>query len=590
MSENELIRSNLSEQAAKNLETWLTGQKYAAYVPELKQLIANEQWQQLEDSFFQVIEFGTGGRRGATGVGSNRINTVTMGEPAQALCEYARRLDSAAPQKGIVIACDTRLSSPELSRFVAEVCAANGFTVYVFDGFRSTPELSFAVRYLGAAAGIVVSASHNPPSDNGFKAYDAFGGQLVTSEAKKLIDIAQAIQEIRTIDFDDAVSEGSISVLGSGVDEAYVAAVLSQSQANERDLHVVYSPLHGAGQTNVLPVLQKAGFTTISVVEAQMSPDGAFPTVKNHKPNPEERDANELAVDMLLAERADIAITNDPDADRYGIMVRQGDTVQYLNGNQSGALVADYLLSRLHEQGALTTSHYLAKTIVTTELLQAIGDKYGVPVYKDMLIGFKYIGELMQQKVGQENIVMGAEESFGVVVGDYVRDKDGAAGALILAEYAAALKRNRKTLYTRLLELYEEHGLYYEALSSTYFYGASGFAAIQSAMNRLREAPPLTIGESRVTAVLDYTTLKRFDVETGTYNPIACEPGNIIVLELDKDSRRRITVRPSGTEPKIKLYIQWYKDTNGAVAEDDIKNVESHLASLLSGLEKELLA
>ncbi len=579
--------AHLSADAQTNINQWLTESKYEEYRSELEKLIADEQWQLLEDSFFKVVEFGTGGRRGTTGIGSNRINRVTIGESAQALCEYARTADAAAPEKGIVIAYDTRLSSPELSRFTAQVCAANGFKTYLFDSFRSTPELSFAVRHLQAAAGIVISASHNPPADNGFKAYWDDGAQLVAPHDKGVLAAAAALTKIDSIPFDEAVADGKIQMVGEAIDQAYIAAVVDQSEGTARDLNIVYSPLHGAGQTNVLPVLKAAGFESISVVEDQMVPDGHFPTIENGKPNPEERAANDRAVAQLLAENADIAITNDPDADRIGVVVRVGDDPVYLNGNQSAVLATDYALRKLKDSGVLTDKHYIAKTIVTTDMLDALAKHYGVTSYGNMLVGFKYIGELIRNKESTDEVfVIGGEESYGLLKGDYARDKDGAAGALPLAEYAAELKAEGKTLLDRLYELYGEHGLYIERLDNIVSPGADGFERMQSIMAKLRTSPPVKVGDYDVTAVLDYGDLTRKDLSTGETTPIDCIKGNVVVLELG-DSRRRITVRPSGTEPKIKFYVQWYDD----VEDNDLVAIDAQYtltARQLEGISREL--
>lgn len=557
---------HLSENAIKNINDWLERPKYADYRPELETMIREEQWQQLEDAFFKVVEFGTAGRRGTTGIGSNRINRVTIGESAQALCEYAREADTEAGEKGIVIAYDTRLSSPELSKFTAQVCAANGFKTYIFDTFRSTPELSFAVRYLKAAAGIVISASHNPPADNGFKAYWSDGGQVTAPHDKGILEKAAALNEINVTDYDRAIDEGDIVVIGEDVDRAYVAAVVAEAEGTDRDVSIVYSPLHGAGQTNVLPALRAAGFKDISTVEAQMVPDGNFPTVENNKPNPQERAANDLAVAKMLADGADIAITNDPDADRIGVMVRTGDEPVYLDGNQSFALAADYALSKLQEKGTLSDKHYIVKTIVTTDLAEALAQHYGATCYGNLLVGFKYIGELIRAKETTDEVfVLGGEESYGLLKGDYARDKDGATGALPLAEYAAELKTQGKTLYDRLLELYGEHGLYFDRLDNMNAPGANGFEKMRQVMERLRTDPPKQLGDYEVTAVLDYNDLKRRDLATGEETDIDCIKGNVVVLEFG-DKRRRVTIRPSGTEPKMKLYVQWFAEAQSQEA------------------------
>ena len=582
MTNNDYV-AHVSEAAAQNIHTWLTEPKYAEYRGELEEMIADERWQELEDAFFKVIEFGTGGRRGTTGVGSNRINRVTIGESTQALCAYALSVDPSAKKRGIAIACDTRLTSPELSRYAAQVAAANGFKTYLFESFRSTPELSFAVRELGCAVGIVISASHNPPSDNGFKAYWSDGGQLVAPHDAGVMNAVADITEIKVVDYDQAVEDGAIVIVGKELDKKYIAAVVGEAEGAARDLNIVYSPLHGAGQTNTLPVLLAAGFSGVSTVVDQMTPDGNFPTVENGKPNPEEKAANDRAVAQLLAERADIAITNDPDADRIGVTVRQGDRAIYLNGNQSAVLAADYVLKQMRDRGDLTEKHYIAKTIVTTDMLDALAQHYTVSIYGNMLIGFKYIGELILNKEDtDETFVIGGEESYGLLKGTYARDKDGAVGALPLAEYAAELKEVGKTLYDQLLDLFTEHGLFVEHLATAVCPGASGFEQMQTIMKELRAKPPTEIDGHPVTAVSDYASSVR-TLANGDEEQINCIKGDVIVLELDGDVRRRITVRPSGTEPKLKFYVQWYED-----ALEDIETQSDQATHLVESFAFEL--
>lgn len=563
-----VLAQHVSPAAQKNILTWLEQPKYREYVHEIEQMIQQEEWKALEDAFFKVIEFGTAGRRGTTGVGSNRINKVTIGESAQALCLYAQSFDASAAEKGVVIACDTRLTSEELSKFTAQVCAANGFTVYLFEDFRATPELSFAVRHLGAAVGIVISASHNPPADNGFKAYWSDGGQLVAPHDSGVLAAADAINDIAVMDFEQGRETGRIKIIGEDVDKAYYAAAIAESENNARNLAIVYSPLHGAGQTSVLPVLQQAGFGDVRAVGEQMIPDGNFPTIPSGKPNPEEKSANDMAVQKLLEEKADIAITNDPDADRIGVIVRHDDTAVYLTGNQAAVLSTDYALNALKKRGELSKQHYIVKTIVTTDMLNALATDYGVRMYDNLLIGFKYIGELIGKKENtSEKFVIGGEESFGLLKGTYARDKDGASGALMMAEYAAELKQQGKTLSDRLAELFIEYGVYAETLANIQLPGADGFERMQHIMQALRTNPPEAIAGYEVSAFSDYQTLTFRDMASNESRPIDCVKGNVLVFELG-DRRRRITVRPSGTEPKLKLYIQWYEEaTSGTVAE-----------------------
>lgn len=588
MSYSDKLQKNLSVEAVKNVENWLSESKYAEYRDELVEMIEGERWSELEDAFFKVIEFGTGGRRGTTGIGSNRINRVTIGESTQALCLYAAKADAEAPDRGIVIACDTRLSSPELSQYAASVAAANGFKTYLFDNFRSTPELSFAVRHLEAAVGIVISASHNPPADNGFKAYWSDGAQLVAPHDKGVLAMADDVTDIHDLDFDQAVLDGKISIIGEQIDQAYVKALLDQSESSSRQLKIAYSPLHGTGTTNVLPVLEAAGFTDVVVVEDQMIPDGNFPTVDNGKPNPEEKAANDRVVALMLSSDADVAISNDPDADRFGIMVRQDDQAIYLSGNQSAVLGVDFALRKLQQSTGVTGRHYIAKTIVTTDMMTAVADHYGATTYSNMLIGFKYIGELLRNKQDTDEVfVLGAEESYGMLKGDYARDKDGATGVLPLVEYAAELKAEGKTLWDRLLELYRQHGLYIERLDTMVCPGSQGFMQMQSIMNSLRSDPPQQIDNHQVTAIVDYQTLTRTDLATGKSSTVDCQAGNVFVLEFG-DVRRRITVRPSGTEPKLKFYNQWHQPT--ANPEQDYQATMQEMENTSRELEGILLA
>lgn len=586
----ELSTDNLSQNAINNIKKWLNEPKYAEYKADVESLVRLGEWAQLEDAFFKEIEFGTGGRRGKTGVGSNRINKVTIGESAQALCEYALSFDKNAAEKGIVIAYDTRLTSLELSRFAAQVVAANGFKAYLFDGFRATPELSFALRHLGCAAGIVISASHNPPTDNGFKAYWSDGGQLVAPHDKGVMAMANKVNDIKIVDYDEAVADGQIVIVGKEIDDEYIKVASAESLNNYRDISIIYSPLHGTGQVSVLPVLRAVGFEDISLVEEQMTPDGNFPTIPSGKPNPEEISANDMAVEKMMNEMADIAITNDPDADRIGVIIRQGERPIYLSGNQSAVLVTDFTLSKLRDKNLLSSKNYIAKTIVTTDMLTALADEYGVNMYTNMLIGFKYIGELILSKENTDEIfVVGGEESYGLLKGTYARDKDGVSGALPLAEYAAELKLRGMTLYDRLLELYAQHGIYVERLDNMVCPGASGFEKMQKIMDGLRKSAPVEICGHEVTAVLDYASLSRLNIETGKTSDIDCASGNVIVLEFG-DSRRRITIRPSGTEPKLKFYVQWYQDVDSDNnITDQYADIENRLKLLAVELEKTLL-
>lgn len=575
----------LSTTAFNNLKQWLESDKYAEFRPEIEQLLAAEAWDELEDGFFKVLEFGTAGRRGKTGAGPNRINKITIGESTQGFCDY---LASQKPiNQAIVIAYDTRITSQDLAKYAAQVAAANDFKVYLFDGFRSTPELSFMVRHLQAAAGIVISASHNPPQDNGFKAYWSDGGQLVNPHAKAVLEASQKVVDIRVIDFEAAIEAGKIELLGAEADQAYYEAVLALSQNQARDLKLVYSPLHGAGQRNVLPVLQQAGFT-VDVVEAQMTPDGNFPTISDQKPNPENPNANQLAVEQLLATEADLAITTDPDADRLAVVVNRDGQPRLLTGNQTAALIADYLLSKLSPKARQQA--YLAKTIVTTDLLADIAKHYQAQIFGDHLVGFKYIGQEIESHLDDGlRFLMGGEESYGVLVGDYARDKDAASGVLPICELAAELKLAGKDLFDQLLVLFERHGWFNETLNSLDFPGATGFQQMQDLMLRLRQHPPTKITDQMVTAIRDYSDLTIKNLSTGEQTSLKCsDTGNVLVFEFG-DPRCRLTIRPSGTEPKIKLYLQWWSEATGEISLEQLTKQQQAVEQLVAEMKAELI-
>jgi len=574
------MQEHLSESAYQNLQKWLTEPRFAEFKPEIEALVASENWQALEDAFFMDIEFGTAGMRGIVGVGPNRINDVTVGAAAQGLAQFLLKKSAESATQGVVIAYDTRNSSRQLAELTARVIVGNGLTAYLFESFRATPELSFAVRHLQAAAGVVISASHNPPEYNGFKAYANYGGQLVAPDDRGVMDQVHAVTEIKIGDL------AQVKMIGKEVDQAYFDAVINGQTVSDPQLSIVYSPLHGAGQTSVLPVLRQLGFQ-VSTVEAQMTPDGNFPNVVNHKPNPEEPGANTLATEQMLAENADIAITTDPDADRLSVIINHRGKVITLDGNQSATLIMNYVM-----KNADPTDAYVCKTIVTTDFITAIAQKYGIKMYDDMLIGFKFIGELIEEKTPLgERFLAGGEESYGVLVGTHARDKDAASGALVIAKYADELKKTGKTLYDELLALYEEFGVYQEGLATAEFTGAVGFNKMKQLMNDLREKPLRELGGLPVTAVFDYNNLIKTDLATGVQTPFSCrQKGNVLVYEFG-DERNRLTIRPSGTEPKIKLYLKRYEPVNPyADVQTQSQVMRDYMNQFLTAAKEQLLS
>ena len=554
---------NLSPQTQANIQTWLTDPKYAEYKTELEALIATEDEKTLEDSFFTVVPFGTGGRRGTVGIGSNRINRVTIGESAQGLSDYIASIFSeGGKKKGVVIAHDTRTTSREFAEYVASIFSANNCTTYLFDSFRATPELSFAVRHLNAAAGVVISASHNPPADNGFKAYWNDGSQVVPPHDKGIMDAVSNVAEIVSEDFASAVENKKIQIIGKEVDDAYIAAIANESVAPSRSASIVYSPLHGTGTMSVQKVLEHTGFTNLTIVQEQSSPDGTFPNLPNNIPNPEVPSASEMATEYAKKMNADIAITTDPDADRLGVVTADAaGQYKLLTGNQIAALAAFHVASRIAKQ----EGGFMVRTIVTTDMLDAIASDFGLKIYNHILIGFKYVAQLIRehQDGGTETFVLGGEESYGLLKGSYCRDKDAAVAALLLCELASELKDQGKTLMWQLNELYKKYGVFTETLANISYPGAEGFQNMQRIMGQLRTNPPKEIAGAPIVNIIDRETF------SGT------EKGNVLIFELSDDHHSRLTIRPSGTEPKIKIYTQLHAIVDPAISDADLEQKKS---------------
>ncbi|OXS55937.1 phosphoglucomutase [Cohnella sp. CIP 111063] len=504
---------------------------------------------EIEDRFYRELEFGTGGLRGVMGAGTNRMNRYVIGKATQGFANFLRT-QSSSPS--VVIAHDSRGNSDVFSLEAACVLAANGIRTYLFPSLRPTPQLSFAVRDLGATGGVVVTASHNPPEYNGYKVYGADGGQLVPDQAEQVISEIRSIasfDQVKRLSREEAEAQGLLVWLGEEADQRFVDAVAAQVVQPEliqggagAELGIVFTPLHGAGNVPIQRVLAQAGFTKVSVVSEQEQPDGMFPTVKS--PNPEEQEAFTLAIKLAGEVGADLIIGTDPDCDRMGAVVKndKGEFV-VLTGNQSGALMVHYLLSNLKAKGKLPGNGAVIKTIVTSQMGADIAASYGCKVFST-LTGFKYIGELMTQfeKDGSHEFLFGYEESYGYLTGTYARDKDAVVASLLISEAAAYYKSQGKTLYDVLLELYAQYGTYLEKLESRTLKGKDGVAKIGAIMNDWREAPPEEIAGVRVSKVLDYSQgLDGLPAE------------NVLKFLLEDDSW--FCLRPSGTEPKIKIYF-----------------------------------
>ncbi|TBL72975.1 phospho-sugar mutase [Paenibacillus thalictri] len=539
---------SLSSFVQNQYELWLNDDAIdQATKEELTAIQGN--YKEIEDRFYRDLEFGTGGLRGVIGAGTNRLNVYTVGRATQGLAQYV--LSSGAAEPSAVIAYDSRHQSPEFALETALVLAGNGIKAYVFESLRPTPELSFAVRHLKATAGVVITASHNPPEYNGYKVYGRDGGQLVPDQAEKVIAEIQQITSfaaVKKLGRQEAESKGHLQWIGEELDEAFIQAVASVSQnpslvqQMSSDFRIVYTPLHGAGNLSVRSALAAIGFEQVYVVPEQELPDANFSTVKS--PNPEERDAFHLAIEAAKSYQADIVIGTDPDCDRMGAVVKDaGGEYFVLTGNQSGAIMVDYLLSSYKEKGKLPASGVVIKTIVTSEMGAVIAKHYGVETL-DTLTGFKYIGEKMTQfdASGDHQFLFGYEESYGYLAGTYARDKDAVVASTLICEAAAYYKSKGKTLYEVLQELYERHGYFLESLESRTMKGKEGVEKIRSIMDDWRGNPPTDINGVGV--------VKSEDFSTGLYG---LPQENVLKFTLQDDSW--FCLRPSGTEPKIKVYF-----------------------------------
>ncbi|MBN2814336.1 MAG: phospho-sugar mutase [Bacteroidales bacterium] len=548
MENNEML-NNIKVRAQK----WLSND-YDSETRKQVQYLLSDNESELIESFYRDLEFGTGGLRGIMGVGTNRMNIYTVAMATQGLSNYLKKEFRNIPQIKVAIAHDSRNNSRLFAETTANIFSANGFKVYLFDALRPTPELSFAIRYFQCQSGVVITASHNPKEYNGYKAYWDDGGQIISPHDKLIIQEVQSIKSIEEVHF--KARPENIESIGSEIDDIYTNQITGLSLSHDvikrqHDLKIVYTPLHGAGIDLVPMVLKKFGFSNIILVPEQHIADGNFPTV--HSPNPEERSALELAMKKAADTNADIVLATDPDADRVGLVVKnsQGNFV-ILNGNQSAALLIHYLLTKWAANGKLKGKEYIVKTIVTTELLADIAKKYKVECY-DVLTGFKYIADVIKQFEGQKTFIGGGEESYGYLAGEFVRDKDAIMSCALLAEAAAYAKDQGLTMYDQLLEIYRQYGLYKEKLMSVVKKGKSGAEEIQQMMNNFRKNPPKTINGSLVTEVMDYLDPSCLEKANRKNGGITIPKSD--VLQFFTADNSKISIRPSGTEPKIKFYF-----------------------------------
>lgn len=571
----------MDENVKKNYEYWCTSPIFDdATKSELKSLEGNED--EIFDRFYIELEFGTGGLRGVIGAGTNRMNFYTVGKATQGLANFINKQGAAA--KGVAIAFDSRRMSPEFADTAACVLAANGIKAYIFDSLRPTPELSFALRTLGCTAGIVVTASHNPPEYNGYKVYWEDGAQITAPKDAQIIGEVNAIKdyaEIKKMTTEEAKAAGLYEVIGKEIDDKYMEAlkklVLHPEAIKQMasSLKIVYTPLHGTGNVPVRRVLKELGFEQVTVVPEQELPDGNFPTVSY--PNPEDKKAFALALDLAKKVDADLVLATDPDADRLGVYAKDTKTGEYkvFTGNMSGMLICEYEMSQKKALGILPDNGALVTTIVSSNMAQAVAKEYGMK-FIECLTGFKYIGEQIKffEQTGSNEYVFGFEESYGCLVGTHARDKDAVVAVMALCEAAAYYKTQGITLWDQMLNIYNKYGYYKEDLFTMTFKGADGAKKMQDMMDAYRKNTPKQVGAYKVLRLRDYKNDVITDLATGETTPTGLPKSNVLYFELENDAW--FCVRPSGTEPKIKFYA----GIKGTSLEDSAKKLDELMEAI----------
>ena len=542
----------LETSVLNKINDWLQGNYDSGTKKEINELLNSESFTELTDAFYRNLEFGTGGLRGTMGPGSNRINKYTIGSATQGLSNF---LMKKYPDEkiSVAVAHDSRNRSDYFAQITAEVFSANGIHVYFFKELRPTPELSFAIRHLGCKSGVMITASHNPKEYNGYKAYGWDGGQFTSPDDQMVMNEVSAISTIDLVKFNRI--EKNIELIDESLDELYLDKITELSMSKEaierqKDLKIVYSPIHGTGITLVPAALRRFGFTNIHIVEEQSMPDGNFPTVIY--PNPEEKEALTLALAKAKNIDADLVLATDPDADRVGIAIKNNDgEFILLNGNQTGSLLINYLLTAWEQNGKLTGNEYVISTVVTTKLIEDIALSKNVGFY-ETLTGFKWIGALMTELQGKKVFIAGGEESYGYLVGELVRDKDAVISCAFIAEMAAFYKDQGSSLYQAMLDMYEQYGFYKEKLVSITKKGKTGAEEIKALMERFRTNTPSSLGGSKVVKLKDYELGKETDLLTGSEKTLDYPKSD--VLQFITADSCIISARPSGTEPKIKFY------------------------------------
>jgi phosphomannomutase len=548
--------NKLSASAAENIRKWLTEPRYAEYAPQVAEHIAAGKWKELDDVFWTVIPFGTGGRRGKMyPIGCNAINDRTIGESAQGLADYVRE-SAAKAQLSCALAYDTRHNSRHFAELCASIMVANGFRVYFLDDYRSTPELSFLVREKQCDCGIMVTASHNPPSDNAVKVYWSTGGQVVPPHDAGIVERVMNVTEIRRVDFQQALNAGQIVLCKEEIDASFIKNVAAQGTPGPRNLKIIYSPLHGVGEFAAVPALKADGFRDVEIFDLHREPNGDFPNVPGHVSNPENAAVFDAIIERARAGKADVALATDPDCDRLGCAApRTKDAAgpwDTFTGNQLSALLTDYVCETRKKAGRLTKDHFVVTTLVTTPMVRRIATSYGIQTRDNVHVGFKWIAQQIDIG-GADKFVFGTEESHGFLIGDYVRDKDGAAACMLMAELAAQVNASGKTLFDRLESLFWQHGYHADRQLNIFMSGSAGMTRMQALMKQFRTSPPQSLGGIAVTQVRDYLNLTTTPTG-GQVQPLDAPRGDMVILDLAEEGHS-VAIRPSGTEPKIKFYL-----------------------------------
>ncbi|MEK7583416.1 MAG: phospho-sugar mutase [Patescibacteria group bacterium] len=577
-----ICHTRLSPEAYRNLEQWLTDPNYQEFVSEVMSFVEFHRWEEVEDCFYTHLTVGTGGIRGHLGIGPNRINRRIIGEAAQGLVEFMKSFGGSALTGGVVIGYEARKQSLDFAKLCCEIFAANGIKSYLFPHLCATPELSFAVRHFKTTAGVMITASHNPKTDNGFKFYWSDGGQVVPPLDEKFMQCVTAVKGITRIPFEQAQRKSLIQSVSKELDVAYISAVRGLSLSKSRSAMIVFSPLHGAGSTNIVPVLTQEQFK-VEVVPQQAEPDEAFPTARGTLINPEYDEVIALAMDSGKQKNADLVLVSDPDADRVGVAVMHQGSLVRLTGNEVGTVLTHYILSQMKRQNRMPPQGLVIKTYVTTSLIEDVGRSFGVEVRGDLLVGFKYIGEIIEKLTDPKNFIFAAEESLGYLAGTFTRDKDAAIASLLLGELASVLKDQKKTIIDYLKMIHEQYGYYKNVLLVREFAGKEGKIKLTAVMKAFRLNPPQELAGQKVLRTIDRYQ-PQLDASTmDTYK--VGKTGDQFTLVLSEDEKTRVTIRPSGTEPTLKCYVQGFVPA-GDNLEERSKNLDVLIAKIKDEIDQ----